>query len=160
PGRRLMSTTRPGTTIPSLIQLRSSVPPAIGSAPGSAIAARTPARSFGRLKVKVSISSALPRRRGNRGPNLRIGRAAGEVAAHVLADLVGGAGVPFLDAGYAGHDLAGRAEAALKRIVLDEGGLQGMQRFTSGQAFDRGDLASVDKQCQRHAGEDAAAINM
>ena len=40
-----------------------------------------------------------------------------------------------------GEDLAGRAEAALERVVLDERGLHGVERVRSADAFDGRDRA-------------------
>jgi ferredoxin len=48
-----------------------------------------------------------------------IGGAAAEIAAHVLADLVGRPRMPLVHAGNGGHDLARRAVAALQRVVVD-----------------------------------------
>ena len=50
----------------------------------------------------------------------------------------------FPDAGHSGYDLAGRAIPALKRILVDEGLLNGMKRaLRSGKSFDRRDLGSL-----------------
>ena len=53
-----------------------------------------------------------------------VGSAAAQVAAHPVADFLRRAGVALGDAGDAGHDLPGRAIAALEGVALDEGGLQ------------------------------------
>src|SRR5262249_4028714 len=62
--------------------------------------------------------------------------------------------------GHAGHDLPGGAVAALKRIVLDEGGLHRMDRFAHLQAFDCRDLLALvhDREC--HTGVNAPAADV
>ena len=42
-----------------------------------------------------------------------------------------------------GADLAGRAVAALEAVVLEEGGLDGVEVVALGEAFDGGDLGAV-----------------
>ena len=58
-----------------------------------------------------------------------------------------------------GHQLAGRAEAALESVVLDEGRLQGMKRAPLGEAFDRRHPLLLHRGRQGEAGEDAASVD-
>ena len=63
------------------------------------------------------------------------------------------------DAGDAGHDLPGRAIAALEGVALDEGGLQGVELLALGQAFDGRDLAPFDEGGEREARFHALAVH-
>ena len=57
-----------------------------------------------------------------------IGAAAAQIAAHALADTLGVVpGLVFLDQADGAHDLARRAESALKAVMSDEGRLNGME---------------------------------
>jgi hypothetical protein len=64
----------------------------------------------------------------DRRDDVGIGAAAADVAAHQLADLVGGLRLAFGDQAGRRADLARRAVAALERVVVDERLLQRMQR--------------------------------
>src|SRR5205085_9016730 len=57
-----------------------------------------------------------------------------------------------------GADLSGRAVPALKRVVLDERRLQGMDAV-AGNALDGGDLPAFVLHGQRQAGIDALAVH-
>src|SRR5207249_1375382 len=88
-------------------------------------------------KRRTALSRPVPCRLRHRGDDAHVSAAAAEVAAEVLADLVVVAGVALPDAGQAGHDLAGRAVAALQRVVVDERLLQRVQpAVRPGDAFD------------------------
>jgi hypothetical protein len=63
------------------------------------------------------------------------------------------------DAGAAGHDLSGRAIAALEGVALDEGGLQGMELLSLGEALDGRDLTTFDKCGERKARLHALAVH-
>jgi hypothetical protein len=63
------------------------------------------------------------------------------------------------DAGNPGHDLPGRAVAALEGVALDEGGLQGMELLALGEALDGRDLAPVHEGGEREARLHALAIH-
>src|SRR6185295_10391727 len=65
-----------------------------------------------------------------------VARAAADVAAHVVLDLVGGGRRVLGQERDGGHDHPRRAEATLERAVLDEGLLDRMQRIALGQALD------------------------
>src|SRR5689334_287758 len=90
-----------------------------------------------------------------------IGGAATEIAAHIFPDLRLVAGMAFLDAGDRRHDLAGRAIAALKRVVVDEGLLHRMQiaRWPGEPLYGR-DLAPLCHDGEGHAGEDPLSVDM
>src|ERR1700730_9435894 len=73
-----------------------------------------------------------------------IGTAAAEISAHAFAHALGIiARLTFLDQADRAHDLARRAEPALEAVMCDEGGLDGMQRVSLGQALDRQDMRAV-----------------
>jgi hypothetical protein len=60
------------------------------------------------------------------GPDIGIGRAAAQIAAHIFADVGVGAGMALVHAGDRREDLSGRAISALEGIIIDEGLLHGM----------------------------------
>ena len=147
-----------------------SVPPAMYSTgaslrPAWARNARAAARSRGRSRVKGCMAQppcAGPVARSrilDRRDDVVVGAAAAEIAAHPVADLLRRAGMALVDAGDAGHDLPGRAIAALERIALDEGGLQRVELVALGQAFDRRDLAAFHQGGERQAGLHALAVH-
>ncbi len=68
--------------------------------------------------------------------------------------------MPLADAGDRRHDLSRGAEAALKRIMLDEGGLHGVEPVALGKPLDRGDLAALGHDRQRQARQRPAAVDM
>jgi hypothetical protein len=63
------------------------------------------------------------------------------------------------DAGDAGHDLAGRAVAALEGVALDESRLQRMELAALREAFDGRDLAPVHEGGKREARLHALAVH-
>ena len=65
----------------------------------------------------------------------------------------------LVDAGDAGHDLPGRAIAALEGVALDEGGLQRMKLIALRQAFDGRDLAPLHERGEREARFHALAVH-
>jgi len=115
----------------------------------------------------------------NSSDNSRIRTAATDVARHALAYLIvrefhaprapdvrrDVARCALFD--FAQHpdrrtDLTGRAVAALETVVLDEGGLDGVEfsiRACSGETFDGCDFASVINYGEREARVDAPAVN-
>src|SRR5882724_4869148 len=111
------------------------------------------------MKLTWDHVSTLPRHTADGGDDAGVSAAAADVAAHPRARLFGRAGVPFRDVGYAGEDLARRAVAALKRIVLDEGGLQRMQAVALRQALNRGDRRAVARGRQCETGQHTPAID-
>ena len=75
------------------------------------------------------------------------------VATHVFADLSIAGGVLLAHAGYRRKDLTRRAVAALKRVVLKEGRLHGMQGPVGlCHPFDRGHALAYTRR-KREAGE-------
>ena len=67
----------------------------------------------------------------------------------------------FIEGGDGGADLAWGAVAALEAIVLEEGGLNGMEifdAFATGEAFDGGDVGTLGGEGEGEAGVDAAAV--
>lgn len=89
-----------------------------------------------------------------------IGAAAAEIAAHAFADAFGiVAGLRLAHHADGAHDLAGRAEAALKTVMGDEGGLHGMQLVAARDAFDGEDVGTVVADGEREAGIDALAVD-
>src|SRR3954462_11007901 len=74
--------------------------------------------------------------------------ASADVATHPTLDVFGRIGVALGDARDSGHDLPGRAVAALKRVAFDEGGLQGMELAAFCQPLNRRDLPLVDERCE------------
>ena len=57
-----------------------------------------------------------------------------------------------------GHDHAGRAEAALERLGVEEGLLHGMQHAVPREPFDRRDLAPGRPKCRHQAGMHGGAV--
>ena len=133
------------------------VPPArnalAGSAATSAIASSTAA-----ARVYAERPHASPHR-PNRRADVRIGRAAADVAAHELGDVLVAGGVALLDQLDRGHDLPGRAVAALERVVLDERALHRVQLVAVGEPFDRRDRVALGGERERQAGEHAAPVD-
>ena len=155
-------TSRSGRRTSSCRSCTMSVPPAMYSAgaslrPAWARKASAAARSRGRSRVKGCM--AQPPRTGtgrarrvlDGRDDVVVGAAAAQVAAHPVADLLRRAGVALVDAGDAGHDLPGRAIAALEGVALDEGGLQRMELLALGQALDGRDLAPLHEGGEREA---------
>src|SRR5215813_4946334 len=82
-----------------------------------------------------------------------IGAAAAEIARHRMASLVARRFGVHLEQGDRRDDLAGRAEAALRREFLDEGFLHRVQlAIRALQAFDGRDFAATQRMRQRRTG--------
>src|SRR5215208_1801196 len=138
-GRSLMSTSRSGRATPSRTRSISVVPPARKALAGSsATVAIAPPTSCRRRYLSGRIAHLA-----DRGPDVGIGRAAADVAAHELRDVLVGRRVALLDQLDRGHDLARCAVTALQGVVLNEGALHGMQLAVVGEALDRRDLAAL-----------------
>ena len=76
-----------------------------------------------------------------------IGPATADIAAHPLAHPLGVvARLALVDQTDRAHDLARRAEAALKAVMRDEGGLHRMEHVALGEALDGDDLGAVEAQ--------------
>jgi len=79
----------------------------------------------------------------NGSNNVVVSTAAADVSAHTFAHGSVVLAARFFEQRDSGHDLAGRTIAALKTVVLQESGLDGMQFSILGQPFDGGDLVSL-----------------
>src|SRR5205823_4379681 len=75
--------------------------------------------------------------------DIRIGGAPAQIAAHIFTNVRVVLGVTFIDAADRRHDLARRAIAALKSVMLDEGLLHRMQFAVVGDAFDSGHVVTL-----------------
>ena len=92
--------------------------------------------------------------------DLGVVAAAAEVPGEGLLDLVEGRVRVLLEESGGGHQEAGRAEAALVAVLLDEGLLDGVELVPVRQAFDRLDRPAVGADGQIHAGVDRLAVEM
>jgi hypothetical protein len=92
--------------------------------------------------------------------NIRIGAAAAQVAAHLLADVVVSGPAAFLEERCRGHNLAGCAVAALKAVVIQERLLHGMQFAAPSEPLDGGDGPALQRGGQSEASEHPAAIHV
>ena len=104
------------------------VPPASSMAPGWRPRGAASSTRAGAGIGEIPHDASPPRACAHRRDDMRIGAAAAEIARHVFADLVVGAGMAFADAGDRRHDLARRAIAALEGVLVEEGRLHRMQR--------------------------------
>src|SRR3981189_3241100 len=78
--------------------------------------------------------------------DVRVGRAAAEIATHILADVGVGCRVSFLYAGHRRDDLARSTIATLERIVIDKGLLHWVQRAVRlRQTLDSDDVATLER---------------
>src|ERR1700733_4653535 len=159
PGTPVISRTRCGRRMPMRAQFSSSVPPARNvTSPSWPSASRS---SIERARAyEKACTSDLPERRGrrHRGSDLRVSRAAADVAAHPLADLLIGRRMALTDAAHSGHDLAGGTEAALERVLVDKRLLDRMKPAVRGQPLDGSDLPPVCAGGQHHAGVHALTV--
>src|SRR5882757_3944614 len=126
-GSSLMSRTCRGVSTLSFIRSTSVVPPA-RNVPGAASAASTVA---GAVRSKGRIS---PPRLFDCRDDVRVGRAAADVAGHELPDVLDA----LLDRGDRRHDLPGGAEPALQGVLVEERLLDRVQLVPCGQCFHRG----------------------
>src|SRR2546421_724852 len=127
-GSPLMSRTCCGVNTFSFIRSTRVVPPA-RKVPGAASAFSTVAgavRSNGRIGMPCL---------GDGRDDVRVGRAAADVAGHELPHILD----TLLDRRDRRHDLAGCAETALERVLVDERLLHRVQSILCGQSVHRGD---------------------
>jgi hypothetical protein len=90
----------------------------------------------------------------------RIGAASAEISAHALANALGiVARMTLLDQSDCAHDLAWRAESALKAVMRDKSGLNGMKPTAFRNALDREDVRAVAADGEREAGIDPSAVD-
>src|SRR5258708_15613792 len=107
-----------------------------------------------RLKVLVRRVTpscelrALSHRLAHRFDDVGISAAPADVAAHLLADIVVGSGMAFVEQADRRADLARGAVAALERVVLHEGRLHRVKLLAAGDAFDRGDALPSRHYCE------------
>ncbi|CAI8695958.1 hypothetical protein EMIT0111MI5_30370 [Burkholderia sp. IT-111MI5] len=95
----------------------------------------------------------------DRGPDAGVGRTAAQVAVHRGVDVrVGRFRVLFEQCG-GRHDLAGLAIAALRNLLLDPRGLDGLRGLAL-QALDRRDVLAGDTGERQHARADGLAFEM
>src|SRR5258706_4376643 len=95
----------------------------------------------------------------DRGDDVVVRSAAAEIAAHPVADFLRRTSVALCNAGDAGHDLSGRAIAALESIALDKSSLQRMEPLALCQALNGRDLAPVHEGSEREARFDPFAVH-
>ena len=111
-----------------------------------------PASSFASSRPSSSIASSIDLRgRLHCVDDVVVARAAAEVALEPEADLLLRRVRALLQQRHRRHHETRRAEAALERMVLVEGLLDGMQPGVSGQALDRRHRASVGLDGQHRA---------
>ena len=96
----------------------------------------------------------------NGGDDVGVGAAAADVAGHGFLDVVIGCAPGLFGHGDGGHDLAGGAVAALVAVVLDKGGLHGVEVAGLAEAFDGGDLGLLVHGGEGEAAIDAAAVEV
>jgi hypothetical protein len=89
-----------------------------------------------------------------------ISAAPAEISAHAFTNALGiVAGLTLLDEADRAHDLARRAKPALKAVMRDEGGLDGVERVASRQAFDRQDVRAIMAEGKSNARIDSSAVD-
>src|SRR5580704_7583972 len=94
----------------------------------------------------------------NRSNNVVVSTAAADISAHTLAHCSIVLAARFFQQRRGGHDLAGGAITALKTVMLQKSGLDGMQFTILGQAFDSGDLVPLMHDGKRQARIYAASV--
>src|SRR3569833_38187 len=147
-GSALMSRTCCGVTTLSFIRSTRVVPPA-RKVPGEARAASTVAGA-------VSSNGRIgPPRLVDGGHDVRVRRAAADVAGHELPDVLD----VLLDRRDRRHDLAGRAEPALQGVLVEERLLDWVQPILRGQAVHRCHRG-LHRGGQGEAGEHGPAVDV
>ena len=68
--------------------------------------------------------------------------------------------MPLVDESGGRHHLAWRAVSALKRVVLGESALDGVERVAIGETLDRPDRSAFQTDGEHEAGDDAMAVEM
>src|SRR5882724_3410846 len=95
----------------------------------------------------------------NRCEDIWVSATATDIAAHPFADFVIAVRVTFFHTCDRGTNLARRAVAALKSVVLDERALHWMQLFAIGQTFYGRDLVAFMRDSETEAGIDAPPVH-
>src|SRR3982751_3720485 len=103
---------------------------------------------------RMSVSSDRVADLTDRRADVRVRGAAAEIPAHPFGDLRVGRSMSLLEQGDCGHQLAGRAEAALEGVVGDEGPLHGMNLLVFSKTFDGGHFTPLARNRERQTGED------
>jgi hypothetical protein len=80
--------------------------------------------------------------------NIVVGSASAEISAHLLLDHLLRQRPALAEQGDRGHDLTGRAEAALEGVVLDEGRLEWMRMVWISDALDRLNGSTGDRRSE------------
>src|SRR5215218_4008485 len=106
-----------------------------------------------RLLVGIGISSLE-----NSLAHAGIGAAAAEVTGQPLVDLAEARVRVLVEQGLGGHDEAGRAEAALLGVVLDEGRLERMELGGPAEPLDGLDGPALGLDGEHGAGVDGLAV--
>jgi hypothetical protein len=89
-----------------------------------------------------------------------IGAAPAEISAHAFPHTLGVVpGLTFLDQTDCAHDLAWSAEPALKAVMRDERGLDGMEFVTLCQALDREHMCAIVTDRESKAGIDSSSVD-
>src|SRR4030088_1012458 len=83
--------------------------------------------------------------------DVRIGRAATDIAAHIFANVIVAVGVALLHASHCGNDLTWCAVAALERILIDKGLLHRVQFAALGKTLYSRDVSALGRERKRQA---------
>jgi len=94
------------------------------------------------------------------GDNVGVGATTTDVAAHEFLDVSVGGAARLFEQSHGGHDLAGSTVAALVAVVLDKGGLHGVEIVRVAEALDGGNGVAFVHESESQAGVDAAAIDV
>src|SRR3954447_19417761 len=161
-GRRVMSTSRSGSSTPSF-RTRSSwvVPPARyrASGPRSPTPPPRPRRRRERTRTVASLLASSSGDVSDRGDDVRVRPAPAEIAAHELPDLRIGSRSVLIQQTNGRHDLPRGAVAALKAVMPDEGLLHRVQTAVAREPLDRRHLPPIALRRQSQAGQDPLAVD-
>src|SRR5450432_562590 len=103
-----------------------------------------------------SVFGYLHHRRFNAG----VGPAPAEVSTQTCLDLVGGCMRMLIEKSFRRHDKTGRAEAALLRVIIDEGLLYGVKFAGLAETFNGRNLPVLGVNSKNGAGINSFAIQM
>lgn len=84
--------------------------------------------------------------------------AAANIAAHLFADLIVGAGMAFVEQTHCGADLTRGAVSALKSVVVEKSSLHGVEFVSVREPLDRNDICAVTGGRQSQTGIDTVAV--
>ena len=91
--------------------------------------------------------------------DLNVTATTAQVAGQIFSDLLGGGTGILLQEGRGGEDESGRAVRALKRAVVDESLLHGMEGTVIGQSLDRAQLLTFRKHRKEQARADGLTVD-